>query len=287
MRKRGFSLTEMLVVLGIILLLVSLSIPVAISSRKSARMTVCMYRMRELGSAMALYQNQFANALPLAKASEMGWPSPLDISESPVGLPTVRSVLSPYFKTKEDMWRCPMQGDFKPTNVPVLQPFTSPAYRGSGDPDAGGIWVSGYWYMSNFGMASWVEGGGKVKEVAEKLRLKDWLVRNVAGLKPVSTKTIAPVQAGRWLLIVERSSVYHSNGGADMWELDDSRGERGDFRLNALFLDGHVDTLRVKNVDDLLKQMHAPIRQKMAGKDLYDIYPEAYVYPLPERVVKP
>lgn len=277
----------MLVVLGIILVLITLSIPAMISSRKSARLTQCIYRMKELGAAITLYQNQFVNALPLAKASEMHWPDPIKEAEGLVDLPNIRVVLAPYIKTKVDMWRCPMQGDYRPGGTIEYRPFNSPAYRGSPDPEEPGPWVPGYWYMSNLGMIDWTEGEEAAKKFSEQLRLKDWIVRNVAGLKPVSTKTIAPVQGGRWMLMVERSSVYHSSGGADLGELDMAKGETGAFRMNALFLDGHIDTLQVRNLDDLLRQMHAPIRQKFRGKELAEQFEKQYVYPLPPREVTP
>ncbi|MEN3002613.1 MAG: prepilin-type N-terminal cleavage/methylation domain-containing protein [Armatimonadota bacterium] len=52
---RGFTLIELLVVIAIIAILVAILFPVFAESRASARQTVCLSNMRQIGAAMRLY----------------------------------------------------------------------------------------------------------------------------------------------------------------------------------------------------------------------------------------
>lgn len=64
-RKRGFTLVELLVVIGIIALLLSVLIPALSKAREQAQRTVCLSNVRELGNAMRLYAAQFDDACPI------------------------------------------------------------------------------------------------------------------------------------------------------------------------------------------------------------------------------
>ncbi len=55
--RAGFSLVEILVVLGIIVILLAILIPVVATVRRSARQTKCLANLRSLGQALVAYQN--------------------------------------------------------------------------------------------------------------------------------------------------------------------------------------------------------------------------------------
>lgn len=63
-KSRGFSLVELLVVIGIIALLLSLLLPALARARAKARATLCASHLRELGHVFALYANDNQGFVP-------------------------------------------------------------------------------------------------------------------------------------------------------------------------------------------------------------------------------
>jgi prepilin-type N-terminal cleavage/methylation domain-containing protein/prepilin-type processing-associated H-X9-DG protein len=63
-RARGFTLVELLVVIGIIALLISVLLPALNKARQAAKSTVCLTNLRQMGTAWELYLNQNKGHLP-------------------------------------------------------------------------------------------------------------------------------------------------------------------------------------------------------------------------------
>ena len=61
---RGFTLVELLVVIGIIALLIALLFPVFSKARESANRTKCLSNLRTIGQAMFVYANNNRDRLP-------------------------------------------------------------------------------------------------------------------------------------------------------------------------------------------------------------------------------
>jgi prepilin-type N-terminal cleavage/methylation domain-containing protein/prepilin-type processing-associated H-X9-DG protein len=63
-RNRAFTLIELLVVIAVIAILAALLFPVFAQTRERARMTVCVSNMRQIGSALMMYVQDYDETYP-------------------------------------------------------------------------------------------------------------------------------------------------------------------------------------------------------------------------------
>jgi prepilin-type N-terminal cleavage/methylation domain-containing protein/prepilin-type processing-associated H-X9-DG protein len=93
-KSRGFTLIELLVVIAIIAILAAILFPVFAQAREKARAISCVSNLRQMGTALMLYVQDYEETLPMGYASGM-------TSDR-----TWMHQLQPYSKTRE-VWVCP------------------------------------------------------------------------------------------------------------------------------------------------------------------------------------
>jgi prepilin-type N-terminal cleavage/methylation domain-containing protein/prepilin-type processing-associated H-X9-DG protein len=91
-KRRGFTLIELLVVIAIIAILAAILFPVFAQAREKARQTQCVSNIKQLGTGIAMYVQDYDELMPLFLI-----PSPRS---------TWGGQIQPYIKNWE-MYRCP------------------------------------------------------------------------------------------------------------------------------------------------------------------------------------
>src|ERR1051326_4729117 len=94
--RSGFTLIELLVVVAIIAILAGILFPVFAQAREKARTITCASNLRNLGTAMLMYTQDYDECLPLSASTSAAPPYYLNWHD----------IIDPYVKNKK-VWLCP------------------------------------------------------------------------------------------------------------------------------------------------------------------------------------
>jgi prepilin-type N-terminal cleavage/methylation domain-containing protein len=130
-RRRGFSLIELLVVIGIIAILIAILVPVLSRARESAKRTVCSNHLRQLVTACTMYQVE--NRVYPESDVELSMLTPRLINAVGKYLKAPETVGAPLLTELPPTFVCPVRLDLELFH----EPFGTPE-----EP----IWVTGYAY---------------------------------------------------------------------------------------------------------------------------------------------
>jgi prepilin-type N-terminal cleavage/methylation domain-containing protein len=300
-RRLGFTLVELLVVIGIIALLVSILLPALNRARQSAQVVACLSNIRQLATATAGYIAENKQTLPDANYNNLTTllsPAGMNLpprtrlpAANPFGsgayvLPSIGDLLRGYTgDTGRGVWECPTGDASYNAKDPFFVAGNNPLDGFAGEPTplepetSGDAWLPNYYYLADklytvFDTPDLVATRAKPDGNGDApFNASDWTVRNVAGLKAAAAN---PVGQGSSDVVVfnEYKSTFHSQSDKDVYQL--AEGETTEFIGNFAYLDGHGETGRYQDRDGYMAQMHNPINQRWYGIDFGIEYAEQF-----------
>jgi prepilin-type N-terminal cleavage/methylation domain-containing protein/prepilin-type processing-associated H-X9-DG protein len=274
-RAGGFTLVELLVVIGIIALLVALIVPAANKARESARRVQCLANLRQLTAAVLAYVTDdpgqcfpdagSGNAPVLAPLSPRTHNKPpyTPLNANAYVLPSIGGSLRKYLgENARALWVCPSAPTEGVVEAAVIE--GNDPYNGTGPNDK---FLPNYNYLAGKEFFTLV---GNDSPFAKHYKLREWAARNISGLR-MTQVTAGGRSAASVVLFHDRYSTFHSETKAEIYNV-----QQGKFYGNFGYLDGHAEGHSYTNADQYIAQTHGAIRQSWFGKDFAAVLPEQY-----------
>lgn len=221
MNRRGFTLIELLVVIAVIALLMGILLPALNIARDQGRKASCMSNMRQVGIALAMYQNEYERTPPKTHAV-------YDYA-SPAAEDNVLKLLRPFVSAEKPEATTPVYA------CPALKPNPNPAYAPSR--------VSCTGYLVNS-----VVMGRQVTSIPNPGRIiaiqEGWALSNHLWVQPEPNNRSKAALEGREYTRYQEWHMFASQGDHSSWFTKERREQTANVHNkggNFIFCDGHAD----------------------------------------------
>jgi prepilin-type processing-associated H-X9-DG protein/prepilin-type N-terminal cleavage/methylation domain-containing protein len=274
----GFTLVELLVVIGIIALLISILLPALNKAKEAARMVNCLANLRSMAQAAILHANDHKGYMPVAGATFV----PSAPSCTPIGLHDANSQRYSYYTDGGQQRPMGLAGSFakyvgqrvrtdSKANLEadlntgqVAKMFICPSDKDNGwlgftiaeyTGGVGGLWsgpVSRQSYAFNEGVLGIAEPGDAsgVSQAGCRLRGNLARVRRSAETFLQTDSTNLRGGGGPGIMVYYNlqfdqtlGDVYRGTGAGDAVNFD---RKRHNGRININFCDGHAETFKIE-----------------------------------------
>lgn len=219
MRRPGFTLIEIVIVLAIVMILSAILLPVFNSVRGKARQTTCASNLRQIGLGVVMYVQDNDDLYPLGgdptDINTAAWQngSSAAFAADAKALRPLPTVLASYVKEPE-LWHCPADSGFDFTN-------TNPPFPLNARPSSFAAFGSSYYYRTEI-----------------TLRRK----RDLTAFEPDPPHTShGPVDIN---MLYDGKGNWHGEGKDDMTPEEWNKG-----RYNVLMADGHIANMTAAQFD--------------------------------------